>query len=334
MNINFGNDVHRCPVGCRLSTGGNWCWPSAGWEADSGAVSRAVFAPEELTGAPFRGAEVVAKGLLSRRQIAGSAWIRLFPDIYVWEGLVIDHHTRCLAAALFLDGRGAISGLDAAAMWGADAIIRGAPIEATVPDPIRVRATHGLRIVRSPLPPGDCHPSTHLLRTTPGRTAFDVARRRDWRTAVVGIDAMLAARLVTKEEVSAFARTRKGWPRVSQVGKVLLLSDAGAESPQESRLRLILVAGGLPRPRTQYEVRDGMNRFVARLDLAYPEHRLGIEYDGDHHRTRAAFRNDLRRLNELRTCGYTVLRFAAADLFDPQRVVATVKAAIRSGAPR
>ena len=291
-------------------------------------MSRAVAVPEELTGAPFRGADAVAKSLLTRRQLAGTTWLRLFPDVYLWEGLVIDHRARCLAAGLFLDGRGAVSGLDAAALRGAQALIRGAPIEATVPDPIRVRAPRGLRIVRSPLPRGDYSGSRALFVTTAVRTAFDVARQPDRTAAVACLDAMLAARLVTTEEVTAFAASRAGWPRRSQVEEVLRLSDPRAESPQESRLRLILVGGGLPRPVSQYEVRDRGNRVIARLDLAYPGHRLGVEYDGDHHRSRAGFRNDLRRLNELRACGWTVLRFTAADLHRPERVVATVSAAL------
>jgi very-short-patch-repair endonuclease len=97
----------------------------------------------------------------------------------------------------------------------------------------------------------------------------------------------------------------------------------------ETRLRLVLVAGGLPRPVTQFEVRDRDGVFVARLDLAYPSRRLGIEYEGDHHRGRGVFQQDLRRLNALRACGWTVLRFAAADLYrNPDRVVATVRAAL------
>jgi very-short-patch-repair endonuclease len=99
----------------------------------------------------------------------------------------------------------------------------------------------------------------------------------------------------------------------------------------ETRLRLILVAGGLPRPVTQYEVRDRNGLFVARLDLAYPKYRLGIEYEGDHHRGRGVFQQDLRRLNALRACGWTVLRFAALDIYrNPDRVLATVRAALVS----
>jgi very-short-patch-repair endonuclease len=82
---------------------------------------------------------------------------------------------------------------------------------------------------------------------------------------------------------------------------------------------------------TQYVVRTPGGLFVARLDLAYPQHKLGIEYEGDHHRGRAVYRNDLRRINSLRTCGWTVLRFAAADFRERARIVTTVRAALARG---
>jgi hypothetical protein len=68
-------------------------------------------------------------------------------------------------------------------------------------------------------------------------------------------------------------------------------------------LRLILLAGGLPRPVSQYEVRTASGLFVARLDLAYPKRAAGLWLD------RA--------------------RFAARDLREPARLIATVKAALR-----
>jgi very-short-patch-repair endonuclease len=67
--------------------------------------------------------------------------------------------------------------------------------------------------------------------------------------------------------------------------------------------------------------------FLARLDLAYPARRLGLEYDGDHHRDRVTFQRDIRRLNRLRLLGWTVLRFTADDVLrNPDRVVAYVRA--------
>jgi len=88
--------------------------------------------------------------------------------------------------------------------------------------------------------------------------------------------------------------------------RVLMLCDPRAESPMETRLRMILIAGRLPWPVTQYPVYDE-NGFVARLDLAYPQYKIGVEYDGDHHRTRDAFQRDLRRINALHACGWTIL---------------------------
>ena len=80
----------------------------------------------------------------------------------------------------------------------------------------------------------------------------------------------------------------------------------------------------------QYEVRDGGGFFVARLDLAYPERRLGVEYEGDHHRGRGVFAHDLRRMNALRALGWTVLRFGASDVFGhPGRIVVQVRAMLR-----
>lgn len=263
-------------------------------------MSRAAAEPHELTRRPFLGTDVIARGLLTRRQLSTERWRRLLPDVYVWQGLEIDHWVRCAAAGLFLRGRGAISGRDAATLMGADILRPNAPIEVTVPRPTRFRTPEGLKVVRSPLPAGDTVAWAGIRLTSAGRTAFDLARRLDLREAVVGVDAMLAKGLLAKSDLAVSAGRRPGWPGVPQMRIVLLLCDAKAESPQESRLRLMLVAGDLPWPVTQYEVFDA-GRFVARLDLAYPDRRLGVEYDGDQHRSTVAFRNDVRRLNALRT---------------------------------
>jgi hypothetical protein len=194
---------------------------------------------------------------------------------------------------MYLDGRGAVSGRDSAALWGADVIRLGAPIEVTVPVETRLRAPRGLAVVRSPLPAGDVTSWAGIPVTTPGRTAFDLARRQSLTEAVVCVDAMLAARLIAVEDLQQSARVRPGWTGLPQLNKALMLCDGNAESPQESRLRLILVA-----------------------------------YEGDHHRGRGAYQSDLRRINSLRTCGWTVLRFVAADMREPARIARVVREAL------
>jgi very-short-patch-repair endonuclease len=94
----------------------------------------------------------------------------------------------------------------------------------------------------------------------------------------------------------------------------------------ETRLRLVLVLGGPPAPVVQFEVPGAR----ARLDLAYARARLGIEYDGDHHRDQRQFRSDTARDNRLRLLGWTVVRFTADDVLrHPERVVAQVRVALR-----
>jgi len=97
----------------------------------------------------------------------------------------------------------------------------------------------------------------------------------------------------------------------------------------ESRLRLVVVLDGLPEPVVQYEVHDRDGWLVARLDLAYPDHRLALEYDGDHHRERDTFRRDAVRLNRLHLMGWTVLRFTAADVLrTPGRTLTQIRTAL------
>jgi very-short-patch-repair endonuclease len=289
--------------------------------------------PRDLSYAPFRGSEAVDAGLLTRRQLQGPQWRRLFRDVYLPAGVPLDHRTWCMAADLVLDGRGAISGRSAALLYGVDVLTRRAPVEVTVPADLRLVPSPRLAVIRSALPPTDLQLWAGLRVTTPLRTAFDIARRGTLFEAVVGIDAMLAARLVTRDALARVAANRRRWPGLRQLQKVLVVCDDGAESPMETRLRLVLIAGRLPWPVTQYQVTSPDGEFVARLDLAYPEHRLGIEYEGDHHRSRRTYQQDLRRTNALRACGWTVLRFGATDVYrHPRRVIATVRAALATPA--
>jgi very-short-patch-repair endonuclease len=101
----------------------------------------------------------------------------------------------------------------------------------------------------------------------------------------------------------------------------------------ESRLRLVLVLAGLPRPAVQVSLYDERDDFAGRPDLFYPEQRLGIEYDGGTHRE--SLEEDNRRQNRLLNAGYRLLRFTAADVYRrPAAVVALVRAELRRSSSR
>ena len=139
---------------------------------------------------------------------------------------------------------------------------------------------------------------------------------------------MLAKRLLTVAAFSDYCGARPGWPGGAAVPAVLARVEPLTESPMETRLRVIIIDGGLPRPVAQYRAQQG-RRFLGRLDLAYPQWKIGIEYDGDHHRDPEAFRADMIRLNALRVAGWTILRFSATDVFrNPGRIVKQIRAVI------
>ena len=96
----------------------------------------------------------------------------------------------------------------------------------------------------------------------------------------------------------------------------------------ETRLRLLLVLAGLPRPGAQVSLRDDFGLFLARPDLYYPDARLAIEYDGATHRESLAADN--RRQNRMVDAGYRLLRFTAADVLStPDSVVTLVRRALQ-----
>jgi very-short-patch-repair endonuclease len=279
--------------------------------------------------APFRGSAVVAAGLLTKRQLLGPAWRRLYRDVYVAAGAPVDHLTRCQAAALLLPPGGALSHRSAAMLYGANVLAMGQPVEVCVPGG-GLRAQPGLAVVRSPLAVADVWGRGGLPVTSPLRTAFDLARGPDLVAGVVGVDALLFRRVVKEPALAGYVDAHPNWNGVRTARRVLALARPHVESPMESRLRLGLVLGGLPEPEIQFEVLDPAGHFVARLDLAYRERRVGVEYDGDHHRDQVTFRRDVVRLNRLRLLGWTVLRFTADDVLrNPDRVVAYVRAALK-----
>src|SRR3712207_9534086 len=111
--------------------------------------------------------------------------------------------------------------------------------------------------------------------------------------------------------------------------EVLPVADPRAQSPMESVLRWLLHRAGIPAPELQYGVRDAAGSLLGRADLAWPDRRVLVEFDGDVHRERDVFVNDLRRQNRLVAAGWTVLRFTSADVLGrPDVVVAEIRRAL------
>jgi hypothetical protein len=276
---------------------------------------------------PFLGSAAITAGLVTPTQLRDSRFRRLFRDVYVDRSATVDHRTLCRAAALLLPPGAALSHRSAAYLHGADVLARDQPVEVTAPGGLRRRA--GLNVVRSPLAPGDLSRRGGLPVTSALRTGFDLARGRDLVAAVVGLDALLYRQVVRPDRLLAYVTGHVTWNGSGAARRALSLARPYVESPMETRLRLAVVLGGLPEPVVQHDVFDRNGGLVARVDLAYPEKRVALEYDGDHHRERDTFRRDAVRLNRLHLMGWTVLRFTADDVLrNPDRMLAQIRAAL------
>jgi len=275
-------------------------------------MPRVPHRPPQLVGRIFRGSAAIERGLLTRKQLYGSAWRRVFHDVYVDAEVPDTHALRCRAAGLILPAGSAVTGRSAACLQGLPLGRPHEPVQVLAPSTSRCRAK-GLRIHHGVLPAAQVLPGPPPV-TVPARTAWEIAREPDSVEAVAALDVLLSHRYVSSQTLAAWAAAK---PR-SGAAAAIRLADARAESPQESRTRVRLVRAGFPAPLPQYIVRaDGT--FVARVDLAWPAVRVAVEYDGAWHGNSEQFRRDRARLNRLTEAGWTVPFVTAQDLADPER---------------
>ncbi len=243
----------------------------------------------DLSG-PFRGSFVVASGALTRGVLAGPRFRRLFPDIYVPARLEITLAVRAQAAWLLVEPAGAVSGWSAAELLGASSGPKEAPAEVTV-QRFR-RPLPGLLIHRESLSSDEVVRCCGATLTSPARTAYDLLRWLDLTEGVAALDALAHRYPFTADDVRALRSRHLGLPGNPSVEAGLRLMDRRADSPMESRMRVALVQAGLP-PRVQHPITVDGRDF--RLDLAYPDAMLAVEYDGGHHREASQALKDLER---------------------------------------
>jgi very-short-patch-repair endonuclease len=271
----------------------------------------------------FRGSDVTRQGLLTPKQLRSTAWVRLRQDVYADASLPVTHRLLVTAVGLTLPAGAGFTGRSAAVLWGVpDVAGPDDPVEVVTTVGGRWNAGAGVRV--RTLLPGQRLVQRGAWRCLPrADTAVDVVRFGDRDEAVVLLDRLVQAGLAPLEDVRAAVASLPRCRGSAQASRVARLADGLAESPQETRLRLVLHRAGMP-PVAQYRVRDQYG-FIARVDFAYPEARLAIEYDGLWHAERRAFLDDRRRLNRLDAAGWLVVHVTVEDLRRPDLLIARVR---------
>jgi len=283
-------------------------------------IKRSV--PSALRTRPFTSAEARSLGV-TRGQLRGARYRRLGSGIYRWVGLKESPHLKLAAVARRLPAGAAFSGLTAAWLHGLD-VAPCDPIEVTIPEPDGSSRRAGASVRRAALAKAEIVLRRRLPTTSALRTSVDLGGRNPLTEGVVAADLFLHAELVSMAELRAYVAGHPRAKGIARLRRVVDLAEPKAESQMESRLRMLLVRAGLPRPEVQVSIHNDQGQFLGRPDLLYPHQRLAIEYDGGNHRDRMV--DDNRRQNGLIGAGFRLLRFTAADVYGaPDTVVMQVR---------
>ena len=263
-----------------------------------------------------------------RNLIAGGTLQRIRRGAYIYnhnaDQLNPDDRlrVRCIAAHT-VGFQGVFSHESAAVLWGLDLL--------TVPQMLDAYsrshcATDRERIHRhkTAISPDEVTrlPGTSIMVTTVARTLQDCARSMPFREAVVLADSIMRRGLMEPHEVIETLLNLTGYG--GSAGPFLAQAvDASSESAGESLTRCLLMEHRLPSPVSQYPIScEGRNY---RVDFAWPEARVILEFDGEQkyvdHPGRDRY--EATRDRALARAGWTVVHLTWADIFNKELEVVT-----------
>jgi hypothetical protein len=269
----------------------------------------------------FTAAQAEAVGIRGngrRYRVRIGHWDQLYSGIYRLAGAPATWRGDVLAACHAGGELTAASHRSAAALWGI-AGGREDALEITCSRWRRARQAgllvHETKLIRS----SDLVQVDGIPVTSVARTLLDLGAVCTPTVVEIALEAALRRNLVMLTDLTATLRElgRRGRDGCGVLRSILderAPHEATPESDMETFLRRVLLRHGLPAPVPQYVVRYH-GRFVARVDFAYPEERIAVEYESyEHHTGKVALVRDSARRNQLIAADWTVVTATMRDL--------------------
>lgn len=180
----------------------------------------------------------------------------------------------------------------------------------------------GIVVHRSTVTEADRCVTGGIPCTRPGRTMVDCAGQLTFAALCDAVDGAVCRELTDVGRIRAAAQRasrRPGRRGGATLRRALLVWSPGALPGSVAEVRLLrrLTALGLPEPQRQFDIRDPSGGFVARVDLAWPDRRVAVEYDGQRWHGPRRWGDDRRREERLRALGWRVERVVKTDLASP-----------------
>lgn len=183
---------------------------------------------------------------------------------------------------------------------------------------------------------GDVLEMNGVSVTSAVRTAADCMTVFDVEHGVAAVNSLLRRHLISLEELVECCRFMERWPGTLNHRVVLALATPKTESVGEDRALVMCWREGLPMPEPQYEIEDPSGKVVARVDFAWPEMKVFVEFDGKvkyqpenndgQSPTDVVLREKRREELICELTGWTCVRITWSDLLYPARTAARIRA--------
>lgn len=269
------------------------------------------------------GSQALAAGAVTAYELR--RWYeRVHRDVYLPKGFSPTLIDDIDGAWLRSGRRGVVAGLAAAALHGSEWIPDTFDVEMIWGN---TRPPSGIIARDERLAHDEITRRSCITVTTPARTAFDLGRHRPRGEALARLDALQRCTAFEKGDVATLIERYRGARGMRQLRELLPLVDGGSASPQETRVRLLLIDDGIPRPETQVPAVDHRGNVIRMLDMGWDRLMVALEYDGAQHQTdRGQYLKDQRVLPLLARLGWNIIRVFKEDR--DEEVIASVRRAL------
>lgn len=210
-------------------------------------------------------------------------------------------------------------------------------LHARVPADTPARRRRGAVLHRSA--PGPTVAWGKLVVSSPLETLRELTAVMPLWDVVAAIDGLVAPGRrppgVTVQQVRKYAKDCAGKPGAAVLRRAAALARADVRSPGETLHRLLTTHVGFPEPTPNFPIRIRRTGAMRYIDNAWEEPMIGLEYDGDGHRSDTQqWRVDEARKDELESMGWELRRGTAQDRRDPLGILMRLQRSFtRRGAP-
>ena len=263
-------------------------------------------------------------------------WRKLFRGVYLvdpdlYSGGCLPFHTMVSAGLLAAGPRAVAVLATSATLLGLPSVGDEAAVHVAVPGPAARHNQNGLVVHQMRIPVRQQLAIDGLRCTTALRTVADAACCLPRWEAVSLIDAALNKRLIDPADLVTAAALMARRPGCVAGRRYLAEADGRAQSPGETRVRLICADAGMTPDALQHPVRDRHGVILGYADLAWLAARVAVEVDGaDPHSHPVAVFRDRFRQNDFTLAGWRIVRFTWADTFRPGYVTSVLRSALSS----